>query len=578
MARLSTQYHTGELAMTGSVDVLVRGTVVDVLTGSLEERAIAIDGGEIVAFGDRPAACELEANYIAPGLINAHMHIESTMLTLPHYAEKAVPRGVTSIIADPHEIGNVLGADGVRAMCRDNERTPIKARFAVPSCVPATDLQTSGAEIGPEEVSTLCHEPDVVALGEVMDTASLLSGKNDLHSKIDAAHEAGLRIDGHLSGICGSDLQEAARYLDNDHESRTAEAAREKARAGLRLHLREGSSSSNLRALLPLIEEIDTRRLSLCTDNFYVDDLQDHAGIDEAVRTVIEYGIDPITAVQLATVNTADSYGLPFGRIAPGAPADLVLLSDLETWNVDHVMINGELDPVPDSPTEADRPDIFEHNTMQFAPVDPMDIGHNANSTQPHTIRAIDHTGQITTETTGTVSAIDGVLQANIEADLLPAAVIERHGNGGSIGTGFVHGFGLQRGAIASTIAHDAHNLIVVGESHTAMAQLANHLRTVGGGLGVFDPDFEGVESECSPITTLELPIAGLLSSEPSDMVERKLAEVDDAARDLGLSLPNGVMELDNLTLEVIPELRLTDQGLVNVRAGAITDVILSTG
>jgi len=564
--------------VTTPVDVLVRGTVVDVLTGTLEERAIAIDDGEVVAFGERPAAREFEADYIAPGLINAHMHIESTMLTLPRYAEAVVPHGVTSIIADPHEIGNVLGADGVRALCRDNERTPIKARFAVPSCVPATDLQTAGARIGPEAVASLCQEADVVALGEVMDTPALLSGEATIHEKIRIALEAGLRIDGHLSGISGDDLQEAARYLDNDHESRTAETAREKARAGLRLHLREGSSSPNLEALLPIIEEIDSRRLSLCTDNFYVDDLQDHAGIDEAVQSVIAAGVDPITAVQLATVNTADAYGLPFGRIAPGAPADLVLLADLATWDVEHVMIDGELDPLMGSTPNAKRPVVFEHDTVQFDPVSPAALAHTANTSQPHLVRAIDHTGQLASETTGRVPAADGVLQANVEADLLPTAVIERHGNGSAIGTGFVHGFGLQRGAIASTVAHDAHNLVVVGASHTGMASLANHLREVGGGLGVYDPEIEGDKGEHPEMTTLELPIAGLLSSEPSAVVARKLAAVDDAAHDLGLSLPDGVMELDNLTLEVIPELRLTDRGLVDVQAGSIVDVVLDVG
>ncbi|WP_273837598.1 adenine deaminase C-terminal domain-containing protein [Halococcus sp. PRR34] len=563
--------------MTSPVDTLVRGTVVDVLTGTLEDRAIAIDNGEVVAFGERPAARELEANYIAPGLINAHMHIESTMLTLPRYAEAVVPRGVTSIIADPHEIGNVLGANGVRALCRENDRTSIKTRFAVPSCVPATDLQTAGARIGPEDVAALCNEPNVVALGEVMDTKALLTGEAGIHAKIRIARDAGLRIDGHLSGISGADLQEAARFLDNDHESRTAEAAREKARAGLRLHLREGSSSPNLRALLPLIDEIDSRRLSLCTDNFYVDDLQDHAGIDEAVRMVIDAGVDPVTAVQLATVNTADAYGLPFGRIAPGVPADLVLLDDLETWAVAHVLINGKLDPEPVSAPETDRPELFERNTVQFEPVVAHDLAHTATTSARHTVRAIDHTSQTTAETIGTVPAVDGVLHANMESDFLPAAVIERHGNDGTIGTGFVHGFGLQRGAIASTVAHDAHNLVVVGTSHTAMARLANHLRTIGGGLGVYDPHIEDAENHTAGITSLELPIAGLLSSESPAEVARKLATVDDAARDLGLTLSGGVMELDNLTLEVIPELRLTDHGLVDVRTGSTVDVVLDT-
>ena len=554
--------------MTEAVDLLVRGTVVDVLNGVLEDRAVAIDDGEVVAFGDRPADRELDAEYVAPGLINAHMHVESTMLTLPRYGEAVLPRGVTAAIADPHEIGNVLGVEGVRALASENDRTPLKARFGVPSSVPATDLQDAGATIGPEEVADLCGDDDVIALAEVMDIDALLAGDPDLHGKIDAAREAGLRVDGHLSGITGDDLQEAARYLDNDHESRTLDAGREKAMAGLRLHLRQGSSSKNLEALLPLVDEIDTRRLSLCTDNFYVDDLQRHAGMDEAVRMCIDAGVDPVTAVQMATVNTADAYGLPFGRIAPGAPADIVLLDDLESWDVDRVIVDGELDPT--SHLDADRPEPFRRDTVSFAALNPDDLAHPAPGHGEHRVRVIDHTGETTAEAAGTATERDGVLVGDTDADVLPAAVIERHGKGAGIGTGFVHGFGLDRGAVASTVAHDAHNLVVVGASHAAMVAAAEHLRAVGGGLVAYDPEAEG-----DGFTTLELPIAGLLSPEPASTVADRLAAVDDAGDDLGLSLPGGVMELDNLTLEVIPELRLTNQGLVDVRAGEVVDVLL---
>lgn len=555
--------------MTDRVDLLVRGTVVDVLTGTLDERAVAIEGGEVVAFGERPAARELDATFVAPGLINAHMHIESTMLRLPRYAEAVLPRGVTAIIADPHEIGNVLGAEGVRAFCYANEYTPLKARFCAPSCVPATDFQDAGATIDPEAVAALCEEDDVVALGEVMDTDALLAGEADLHTKIQVAREAAVRVDGHLSGITGVDLQEAVRYLDNDHESRTYNAGREKARAGLRLHLRQGSSSKNLDALLPLVEEVDTRRFSLCTDNFYVDDLQDHAGIDEAVRMCIDGGVDPVSAVQMATVNTADAYGLPFGRIAPGAPADLILLNDLVSWDVAHVVVDGVVDPTSD--VAIDRPEPFQRDTVQFDPVEPSDLAHPAPGSADYRVRVIDHTGETTAEMIATVSATDGMLVGDREADVLPVAVIERHGKDAGIGTGFVHGFGLDRGAIASTVAHDAHNLVVVGTTHESMARIAEHLRAVGGGIAVFDPASE----ESDAVTTLRLPIAGLLSPDPAPIVAERLATVNAAAREIGLSLPGCVMELDNLTLEVIPDLRLTNRGLVDVRAGEFVDVCL---
>ncbi len=553
--------------MSAGVDLLVRGTVVDVLTGTLDDRVVAIDNGEVVAFGDRPADRELEAEFVAPGLINAHMHIESTMLTLPQYADAVLPRGVTAVIADPHEIGNVLGMEGVEALCRQNATTPLKARFGAPSCVPATDLQDAGATIGPDEVATLCEREDVVALAEVMDIDALLAGDPDLHAKIAAAREAGVRVDGHLSGISGAELQEAARYLDNDHESRTYAAGKEKAYAGVRLHLRQGSSSKNLTALLPLVKEIETRRLSLCTDNFYVGDLQESAGMDEAVRMCIEAGTDPVTAVQMATVNTADAYGLPFGRIAPGAPADLVLLDDLESWDVDRVIVDGQVDPT--SNTTSTQPEPFRRKTVAFDLEGPRDLAHPAPGPGEHRVRVIDHTDETTAEMITTVSASDGVLAPDFDQDVLPVAVVERHGKNAGIGTGLVHGFGLTRGAIASTVAHDAHNLVVVGATHEAMLRVAERLRDVGGGLAAYDP----AAADGGRFTTLELPIAGLLSHEPASAVADQLTALDAAARTLGLSLPGGVMELDNLTLEVIPELRLTNRGLVDVRAGEYLDV-----
>lgn len=553
------------------VDLLVRGTVVDVLAGELDERAVAVADGEIVGFGERPAARELAAPYVAPGLINAHMHVESTMLTLPRYGERALAGGVTAVVADPHEIGNVLGVEGVRALRATADRTPLKARFAVPSCVPATDLQDAGARIGPEAVADLGAEDDVIALGEVMDTAALVEGDPELHAKLRAAREAGLRIDGHLAGVGGERLQAAARHLDNDHESRTLAAAREKLRAGLRLHLRQGSSSRNLEALLPLIERFGDRRLSLCTDNFYVDDLLEHAGVDEAVRLAIDGGVDPVTAVRTATVNTADAYGLPFGRIAPGAPADLVLLDDLETWDVRQVVVDGVVDP--SGRPGGDPPPAFRRETVTFETPSPATLAHPAPGPGEHRIRVIDHTGETTAETRATVAARDGLLAPDTGADVLPAAVIERHGGDGGVGTGFVHGFGLDRGAIASTVSHDAHNLVVVGATHEAMVAAATRLRAAGGGLVAYDPAAEGPEDDGA--TTLSLPVAGLLSPEPASRVAARLAAVDEAARAMGLALPGGVMELDNLALEVIPELRLSNRGLVDVRAGEIVDVVV---
>ncbi len=450
--------------MTAAVDLLVRGTMVNVFTGNLEERAIAVDDGEIVGFGDRPANAEYEAAYVAPGLINSHMHVESTMLSLPRYAEGVLPHGVTGIVADPHEIGNVLGVAGIHALLAQAERTPLRARFTVPSSVPASDLQDAGATIDAADTAALLDEEHVVGLAEVMDVDGVLAGDEEVHAKIAATRCRGLTVDGHLPRRFGAELQELCRYLDTAHESRVLSEAREKAECGMRIHLREGSSSKNLGELMALIDAVDSRRLMLCTDNFYIDDLVEHAGIDDALRRVIAAGTDPVEAVQLATINVAETYGLDVGAIQPGAPADLVLLDDLETWAVDRVVVDGVVDPL----VAVDEPPAFEldHNTVSCPPLSAVDFVHPDLADGERTLRVIDHTGEVTTERIERLAVCDGLPREATEADVLPLAVIERHSEDDSIGTGFVHGFGIDRGAMASTVAHDAHNLVVVGTDY----------------------------------------------------------------------------------------------------------------
>ncbi|MFB6129584.1 MAG: molybdopterin cofactor-binding domain-containing protein [Salinigranum sp.] len=280
--------------MSDAVDTLVRGTLVNVNTGTLDETAVAVDDGEIVALEERPAEREIETGYITPGLIDAHMHVESSMVTLPRYGDAVVPRGVTSIIHDPHEIANVLGSQGVRNVMKDARHTPLKARFTIPSSVPASHLQDAGASVGAERVADLLTEDRAVALGEVMNIPGVLADDEEVHAKIKAARRQGLTVDGHAPRVRGSDLQKVARFLDNDHESIAIEEAREKVKAGMRVYLREGSASKNLADLVDLVDEVDTRRLSLCTDDRDVVDLVEHGGIDYVVQKAIELGVDPV--------------------------------------------------------------------------------------------------------------------------------------------------------------------------------------------------------------------------------------------------------------------------------------------
>jgi len=554
--------------VTDRVDTLVRGTVVNVNTGTLEDGAVAIDDGQIVALDERPAERELRANYVAPGLIDAHMHVESSMVTLPQYGDSVVPKGVTSVVHDPHEIANVVGAAGVRAVIRDAEDTALKARFTVPSSVPASDLQDGGAALPAERVAELLDDPDVVALGEVMNVPGVVAGDEEVHAKIRAARERGLTVDGHMPQVGGADLHEAARYLDNDHESITLGEAREKADVGLRVYLREGSSSKNLADLLPLVEDVDTRRLSLCTDDREVTDIVDEGGVDHAVRKAIREGADPVDAVQMATINTAESYDLPFGRIEPGAPADLVLLDDLRSWRVEHVLVDGELDPTADgTPASTHLPT----DTVEFPAVTASNLAIPAPDERASTerVRVIDSVGGLQTDPmVAEVPVQEGTLIPDEEADLLSLAVIERHGNDGGVGRGFVHGLELDRGAVGSTVAHDAHNCVVAGADHASMASVANKLRELEGGVAAYDP----VEDE---FAALALPVAGLMSSEPIETVYEQFEAVERRAADLGIA-ETGLMELSFLALEVIPSYRLTNNGLVDVEDGRYVDVTVS--
>lgn len=599
--------------MTDAVDLLVRGTLVDVTTGTLRETPIAIDDGTVVAHETRPAARELDAAYVTPGLIDAHTHIEASMVTVSQYGAAVVPHGVTSVVHDPHEIANVLGPEGVRALDADAANTPLKPRLTVPSSVPATGLQDAGGTVDPEAVSALLERDRAIALGEVMDLPGVLDGDASVHAKIEAAREAGVPVDGHVPGVTGSDLQVLARYLDTDHESVELTEARAKADAGFHVHIREGSTSRNLAALVDLVDEVDSRRLSLCTDDRNVVDLCERGGVNVAVERAIEMGVDPVTAVQLATLNTAEVYDLPFGRIVPGAPADLVLLSDLESWTVEHVVVDGVVDPTraTDPATETDSPgpadpatatetaavatgSSLPTETVAFEPVAPADLAVEHAGPGPVSVRAVSAVGSFRTErTTATVPVVTAdravpdratgsaaaeaapsstadasVLGCNQEADVLPMAVIERHGGPGTIGRGFVHNLGLDRGAVGTTVAHDAHNCIVAGTTHRAMAAVANHLREVGGGIAVADP-------AADDLTTLALPVAGLLSDRPVAETAAAFEAVVDAADEIGLSVPGGLLELTYLALEVIPTVRLTNQGLVDVETGTLVDVVV---
>jgi adenine deaminase len=553
------------------VDLLVEGALVNVNTGAIEERAIAVDNGSVVGFGTVPATNRIEAGYVTPGLIDAHTHVEASMVTISQYGETVVPRGVTAIVHDPHEIANVLGPAGVRAFCADADRTPLKARLTVPSSVPASGLQDTGGVVDSAAVDDLLDLDSAIALGEVMNLSGVREGDEELHRKIVSARERGLPVDGHVPGVTGGELHHLARFLDTDHESVELSEGRRKVDAGFHVYLREGSTSRNLEALIDLVDSVDSRRLALCTDERNATDLFEKGGINTVVREAMRLGVDAVTAIQMATLNIAEVYDLPFGRIEPGAPADMVLLSDLESWNVEHVIVDGVVDPTAD--TSSVGGSGLPKDTVTFDAVAPVDLAIEHPGPGPVTVRVESMVGDFRTERMTASVPVESrsgtsVLRGDLEADVLPAAVIERHGGPGTVGRGFIHNLGLDRGAIGTTAAHDAHNCVVAGVSHDAMGRVANRLRETGGGICVYDP-------EADDCTTLSLPIAGLLADGPIRETAAAFEAVSEAAREIGLSVPGGVMEITYLALEVIPTYRLTNNGLVDVEEGSYVDVVV---
>jgi len=541
-------------------DLLLTGArLVDVLSGEVYPTSIALAGPFIAGLGDYPArrTIDLGGRYVAPGLIDAHVHIESSQVPPPEFARAVVPRGVTTVVTDPHEIANVLGLPGIRFMLEDSEGIPLDVLVNAPSCVPATDLETSGARLEAADLVALLDEPRVLGLAEVMSFPGVIQGDAAVLEKLRAFR--GRPVDGHCPGVSGHALQAyAAAGIGSDHEAVTVEEAREKLRAGLTVFLREASNARNLRDLLPLVTPVTERRCCLCTDDRQPEDLLDEGSIDHLVRLAIREGLDPVTAIRLATLNPAEHYRLSDrGAVAPGRRADLFVFSDLAAPRAEMVFRGGEL--------------VAEGGELAVA------LPHRDYSGQPRTVHidrgrldfAIPARGRkvrvigvipdqlLTTSLVMEATLCDGLAVADPERDLLKMAVVERHRATGGLGLGFVHGVGLQRGAIAGTVAHDHHNLVVIGADDLSMRTAALAVADAGGG--------QAVALGEEVLSLLPLPIAGLMSDRPIREVANQAKALREAAQRLGVRLRDPFMAMSFLALEVIPSLKLTDKGLVDV-------------
>jgi adenine deaminase len=549
-------------------DVLLRGArVVNVFTHEIVETAVALRGDRIVGLGDLPAreVIDLDGRYVCPGLIDAHVHIEISMLPPHRFADAVLPHGVTSVVCDPHEIANVLGVPGVRYMLDVSEGLDLSVFVMAPSCVPTSSMETSGAALGADELVALGDHPRVLGLAEVMNFPGVLAGSGDVLDKL--CLFAGRPLDGHVPGLTGPDLQAyAGTGISSDHESVTAEEAREKLRLGMTVFLREASNARNLIDVLPAVDEYTAPKCAFATDDRVPGELLRDGSIDALVRLAIRSGLDPVTAIAMATRNPAEHYGLlDRGAVVPGRRADLLVTSDLRAFPVELVIAGGRIvardgQRLRDSAVPADTlPDTFRVAW-------PADLRLPARGRRARVIGIVEDQ-LITTAHVEEVLVQDGVAVADPDRDLLRLSVIERHRATGNVGMGFVRGFGLRRGAMASSVANDCHNLVVVAVDDEDGLLAARTVAGMGGGIAV--------SADGKPLAAIALPLAGLMADQAPEVVADQLDAVTTAVRQLGCAVPAPFMAMSFLALPVIPHLKLTDRGLVDVDAFAFTDVFV---
>ena len=553
-------------------DLLLRnGRVVNIFSGCVEAGDIAIVGDRIAGIGagyTGRKVHDLRGSLVVPGLIDAHMHIESSLCLPAHYAAAMLPHGITTIVADPHEIGNVAGVPGIRFMAESCRGLPLTTFLMAPSCVPATNMETSGAALPASVLASLLADGTVHGLAEVMSYPGVVAGDPEVLAKLSAFE--GRPRDGHAPGLSGHALNAyIAAGIGSDHECTTVAEAAEKLARGLYILVREATNARNLHTLLPLVDRYNARRICFCSDDRIPGDLVDHGSIDYMIREAIAYGIDPLDALRMATLNPAEWFGLEGrGAIAPGYLADLVVVDSFADFRPRLVYAGGGL-VAANGVLAADltlTPIIWHGGAEVHIDWHAVDLCVPARGTSLRVIGAIPD--QLVTDVrVEPAKIVSGYAVADPQRDLLKIAVVERHHAGGSLGVGFIHGFGLRRGAIAGTVAHDHHNLIVIGADDASMLTAARAVADLGGGLAVAAGD--------QVIANLPLPVAGLMSDRPMHEVRVQYDRLFAATAELGSPLHDPFMAMSFMALAVIPKLKLTDLGLVDVEKFSFVDLFV---
>ncbi|MEH7238664.1 adenine deaminase [Bacillus sp. JJ1562] len=547
--------------------VIKNGRIINVFTLEIIEEDVAITEGQFIGIGkyEGKRVIDAKGRYVCPGFIDGHVHIESAMVPPPEFAKVVLPHGVTSVIADPHEIANVSGQTGIEYMLQASEGLSLHVFIMLPSCVPATPFETSGATLNAKDLAPFYQHERVIGLGEVMNFPAVNNGEDEMVTKLLDACGYEACIDGHAASV---DAQGINVYMTagirTDHECVTVEEAQDRLKRGMYVLLREGSAARDLNALIEVVTERNARRCLYVTDDKHLDDLIKEGGIDHNIRMSIEKGIDPLIAIQMATLNAAECFQLKRkGAIAPGYDADFILLDDLEKITISEVYSLGELVAVDGRCVDSSSPPVSLSekiiDSVRMKAITKNDLTISIGEGQLTNVIEIIPNSLVTKHRTELVTVEHGHFVPSINNDQLKLIVIERHKKTGNIGLGIVKGFGLSSGAIVTTVAHDSHNIIGAGINDEDLLAAIQIIKEMKGGLAVV--------KNGSVLASLPLPIAGLMSEKDYATVAKELAAVNNALTEIGFQAEfNPFLTLSFLALPVIPELKLTDKGLFNVK------------